>query len=112
MNDGVVIDDGMATRFERGSSYTGEETVETFDQNVGVFVFVSRVPASALVGDLVELDQNGYVIANEDLSTATPGLFVAGDVRQKSLRQIVTAAADGAIAATSASAYLGHPVEG
>ena len=102
--------DGMITEVTLRDNTTGEETVETFDQNVGVFVFVGRVPASALVGDLVELDQNGYVIANEDLSTATPGLFVAGDVRQKSLRQIVTAAADGAIAATSVSAYLGHPV--
>jgi thioredoxin reductase (NADPH) len=105
-----VDGDGMITEVTLRDNTTGEETVETFDQNVGVFVFVGRVPASALVGDLVELDQNGYVVANEDLSTATPGLFVAGDVRQKSLRQIVTAAADGAIATTSVSAYLGHPV--
>ena len=46
------------------------------------------------------------------MATATPGLFVAGDVRAKPLRQIVTAAADGAIAATSAAAFLGQPVEG
>ena len=105
-----VDGDGMITEVTLRNNETGEETVESFDNNVGVFVFVGRVPASALVGELVELDANGYVVAGEDMSTSTPGLFVAGDVRQKSLRQIVTAAADGAIAATSVSAYLGHPV--
>lgn len=105
-----VDGDGMITDVTLRNNETGEETVESFDNNVGVFVFVGRVPASALVGELVELDANGYVVAGEDMSTSTPGLFVAGDVRQKSLRQIVTAAADGAIAATSVSAYLGHPV--
>lgn len=105
-----VDGDGMITDVTLRNNETGEETVESFDNNVGVFVFVGRVPASALVGELAELDANGYVVAGEDMSTSTPGLFVAGDVRQKSLRQIVTAAADGAIAATSVSAYLGHPV--
>ncbi len=105
-----VDGDGMITEVTLRNNETGEETVESFDNNVGVFVFVGRVPASALVGELVELDANGYVVAGEDMSTSIPGLFVAGDVRQKSLRQIVTAAADGAIAATSVSAYLGHPV--
>jgi thioredoxin reductase (NADPH) len=91
---------------EDGSSYT-----ETFDQGVGVFVFVGRVPASELVSDLVELNPVGYVVADERMQTSVDGLFVAGDVREKPLRQIITAASDGAIAATSASAYLGHPVE-
>jgi thioredoxin reductase (NADPH) len=70
------------------------------------------VPATQLLEGMVELDAAGYVVADERMATKTPGLFVAGDLRQKPLRQIVTAAADGAIAATSASAYLGHPVEG
>jgi thioredoxin reductase (NADPH) len=78
---------------------------------VGVFVFVGRVPASELVSDLVELNPAGYVVADERMQTSVDGLFVAGDVREKPLRQIITAASDGAIAATSASAYLGHPVE-
>ncbi|MBO7675774.1 MAG: FAD-dependent oxidoreductase [Atopobiaceae bacterium] len=90
----------------------GSETTETFDNGAGVFVFVGRVPASELVRDLVDLTPVGYVVADERMATRTPGLFVAGDVRDKPLRQIVTAASDGAIAATSASAYLGHPVEG
>lgn len=90
----------------------GSEYTESFDEGVGVFVFVGRNPASDLVADMVERDQAGYVIADERMGTRTPGLFVAGDVRQKSLRQIVTAASDGAIAATSVAAYLGQPVEG
>ena len=91
---------------EDGSNYT-----ETFDQGVGVFVFVGRVPASELVSDLVELNPAGYVVADERMQTSVDGLFVAGDLREKPLRQIITAASDGAIAATSASAYLDHPVE-
>ena len=92
---------------------TGEVNEETYEEgSVGVFVFVGRNPASQLVEGLTEIDANGYVVTNERMETSTPGLYCAGDVRAKSLRQIVTAAADGAIAATSASAYLGHPIEG
>ena len=92
---------------------TGEEHVEEYDEgSFGIFVFVGRIPASELIADLVELDGAGYVITNERMETSVPGLFCAGDVRAKALRQIVTAASDGAIAATSASAFLGHPVEG
>ena len=90
---------------------TGETTTETFDEgSFGVFVFVGHNPAISMLGDLVELGDGNAVVANEDMSTKTEGLFVAGDVRLKPLRQIVTAASDGAIAATSVSAYLGHPV--
>lgn len=90
----------------------GTQHTETFEQGAGVFVFVGRVPASGLVADLAELTPEGYVVTNERMETSVAGLFAAGDVRSKPLRQIVTAASDGAIAATSASAYLGHPVEG
>ena len=87
------------------------EYVEEFAQGVGVFVFVGRVPATELIKDLVDLTPVGYVVADERMATRTPGLFVAGDVRDKPLRQIVTAASDGAVAATSAAAFLGHPVD-
>ncbi len=73
---------------------------------IGVFVSVGRVPNTTPVNDLVEMDSNGYIISDEDMRTGTPGLFVAGDCRRKSLRQIVTAVSDGAIAATSAIKYL------
>ena len=58
------------------------------------------------------LDPSGDVITDERMATSTPGLYAAGDVRKTPLRQIVTAAADGAIPANSAAAYLGRPVEG
>lgn len=89
----------------------GSEYVEEFAQGVGVFVFVGRVPATELIADFVDLTSVGYVLADERMATKTPGLFVAGDVRDKPLRQIVTAASDGAVAATSAAAFLGHPVD-
>lgn len=72
----------------------------------GVFVAVGIEPESGLVAEIAGLDQNGYVIADETGKTDVPGLFVAGDVRTKSLRQIITAAADGANAVTSVEKYL------
>ena len=105
-----VAGDGAITEICFRDNATGEEHVEHFEDNVGVFVFVGRVPASALIGELADIDEQGYAVVGEDLATRTPGLYVAGDVRAKPLRQIVTAAADGAIAATNVSAYLGHPV--
>ncbi|HHW43352.1 thioredoxin-disulfide reductase [Desulfofundulus thermobenzoicus] len=72
----------------------------------GIFIYVGFHPASNLVKGLVELDERGYVIADDQMRTSCPGLFAAGDVRKKSLRQVVTAVADGAIAAVSAERYL------
>ena len=72
----------------------------------GVFVAVGSQPNSALLNGMVDLDANGYVIAGEDGVTRAPGLFAAGDVRTKPLRQVVTAAADGANAAVSAEQML------
>lgn len=88
----------------------GEEHDETFEQGVGVFVFVGRVPTSQLVSHLVDLTPEGYIQTDANMATRTPGLFAAGDVRNTPLRQIVCAASDGAIAATSASAFLGRRV--
>lgn len=72
----------------------------------GVFVAFGSIPNSDLVRPLVDLDEQGYVIAGEEGVTKLPGLFVAGDVRTKKLRQVTTAVADGANAVTSASEYL------
>ncbi len=71
----------------------------------GVFVAVGIRPGTELIQGLVECDENGYVLAGEDCATNVPGLYVAGDVRKKPLRQIVTAVADGANAAVSAGNY-------
>ena len=72
----------------------------------GVFVFTGTIANSDLVSQLVDLDQAGAVIAADDMSTRTPGLFCAGDIRQKQLRQAITACSDGAIAAMSAYSYI------
>lgn len=72
----------------------------------GVFIYVGHNPITGLVKGLADLDQNGYIITDDEMRTATAGLFAAGDVRKKSLRQVVTAVADGAIAAVAAEKYL------
>lgn len=69
---------------------------------VAVFVAIGRVPKTGFCDGLVDLDENGYIVAGEDCKTSAPGIFVAGDCRTKSLRQLVTAASDGAVAAAEA----------
>lgn len=92
---------------------SGNTYVETYDEgSFGIFVLVGRQPETEILSGLVELDGSGYVVTDERMATRTPGLFVAGDARAKPLRQIVTAASDGAVAATSAAAFLGRPIEG
>lgn len=71
----------------------------------GIFIAVGIHPETELVQDLTACDAGGYVLAGEDCATQVPGLFVAGDIRKKPIRQIVTAVADGANAATSAAAF-------
>lgn len=72
----------------------------------GVFIAIGLKPESGLFGDIVECDEGGYIIAGEDCVTKTPGIFAAGDVRTKNLRQIVTAVADGANAVAGVERYL------
>lgn len=72
----------------------------------GVFVAIGMIPQTEAVKSLVALDESGYIKAGEDGVTSVPGFFVAGDVRTKELRQIITAAADGANAANSAIQYI------
>lgn len=72
----------------------------------GVFVAVGITPASDALRDVVECDDKGYLIAGEDCVLSTPGIFAAGDVRKKKLRQVVTAVADGANAVASILEYL------
>lgn len=72
----------------------------------GLFISVGRVPATALFAGQLACDRAGYIIAGEDTATNIPGVFAAGDARTKELRQVITAAADGAMAVHSAEAYL------
>ncbi len=72
----------------------------------GLFVAVGRVPENQPFSDLIELDEAGYAVSGENCRTKTPGVFVAGDNRTKEVRQLVTAASDGAAAATEAVKYI------
>lgn len=72
----------------------------------GVFIYVGMVPETKILQGKVALDERGYVIGNEAMETSVDGVYVAGDVRVKQLRQVVTAAADGAAAAVNAERYL------
>ena len=82
---------------------TGEERELEAD---GVFIAVGIVPSTALVKDPLKLDENGYICAGEEGVTSAPGVFAAGDIRTKALRQVVTAGSDGANAVASAQKYL------
>lgn len=82
---------------------TGEQRQIALD---GLFISIGREPATALFGGQLELDEAGYIIADETTRTSLPGVFAAGDVRTKAVRQIVTATADGAVAAHMAEEYI------
>lgn len=82
---------------------SGEESSLDCD---GVFVSIGRKPSSDLVKDQLDLDPGGYILADESTRTNLPGVFAVGDVRTKTLRQVVTAVADGAVAVHYAQEYL------
>lgn len=75
-------------------------------QNFGVFVFAGYVPNTAMFKDRISLDENGYVITDENRMTSVEGVYAAGDLCVKNLRQVVTAVSDGAISATAAEKHI------
>ena len=85
--------------------------ISTHETN-GVFVFIGTVPNTEFLQGKIALDIQGYILANEKMETNIPGVYAVGDARSKYLRQVVTAAADGAIAAVAAERYLEGHVEG
>ena len=109
--DTVVVSvdgDELLRRMVVKNVKTGELTTIEADEDdgiFGVFGFLGLLPNTALFEGQVETE-NGYVLTDEDMHTNIPGVFAAGDLRKKSLRQVVTAAADGAIAAMQAEKYL------
>ena len=98
-----ILADGKVNGLRLWDTVTGEMSEITVD---GVFVSIGRSPASALVEGQLELDRGGYVVADESTRTRIPGVYAVGDVRTKQVRQVVTAVADGAVAAHYAGAYL------
>lgn len=84
---------------------TGETSVISTD---GVFIAIGQEPQNGAFRDVVSLDEYGYIIAGEDCKTSHKGIFAAGDCRTKSVRQLTTAAADGAIAGLAACDYIGY----
>ncbi|MCL2381441.1 MAG: FAD-dependent oxidoreductase [Treponema sp.] len=92
------------------NTQTGELTqfnADPEDGTFGLFVFVGFVPHTGIFEGSVNMD-GGYILTDEDMHTNVPGVYAAGDCRAKSLRQVVTAAADGAIAAVQAEKYIDH----
>lgn len=96
-----------------GAVFKNNETGETWeyhvskeDQTFGIFVFIGYKPTTDLFVGQIDMDENGYILTSEVLETNVAGVFAAGDLRPKMLRQLVTATSDGAIAAVSAEKYL------
>lgn len=97
----------LLNRIEFIDTTNGESRVEELPEgSFGIFVFTGNDPVVDLVKDYVDLGSDGGVITDDSMMTKTPGLFCVGDMRTKQLRQVITAAADGAIAGTAAYRYL------
>ena len=99
----VTGDGSRVTGLRIKNTDTNEEQVLSVS---GVFAAIGVQPDNRRFEGLVELDPSGYIVAGEDCLTATPGVFAAGDTRTKKLRQLVTAASDGAMAANQAAAFI------
>lgn len=97
-----ICGEGQVDSLKISNVKTGEKRTLSLQ---GVFIAVGITPESQAFEGLVEMEK-GYIKAGEDCATSAPGIFAAGDVRKKNLRQIITAAADGANAVTSAEHYL------
>lgn len=112
MWDSVIEDikgDGIVESAVFKNKKTGEITEYTADEEdglFGIFVFIGYIPATGMFKNIVKMDETGYIITDDNMKTNVPGVFAAGDCRVKSLRQVITAAADGAIAATQAEKYI------
>lgn len=106
--DEVGGDDGILSRMVVKNTKTGELTTIEADPDdgmFGLFGFIGLLPKSDLFEGVIDMDK-GYIVTDADMHTNIPGVYAAGDIRVKSLRQVVTAAADGAIAAMQAEKYL------
>ena len=102
-----LVDEAIGDEILEGLVVRNKLTNETSVLKVdGCFVFVGYDPISSLFEGKVTMDKAKYIVTDEDMRTNIPGVFAAGDIRKKVLRQVITAAADGAIASTIAEAYI------
>ena len=101
-------DDGLLNTMVVKNVKTGETKTINADEDDGLFGFIGLLPKSDLFKGILDMDERGYLLTDPDMHTNIPGVFVAGDVRQKAFRQVVTAAADGAIAANQAEHYISN----
>lgn len=104
-----IMGEGLVEGIKIKNVKTGEITehlANEEDGTFGVFCFVGYLPQTELFKESLTLDSQGYILTDENMKTNIPGVFAAGDVRQKLLRQVVTAVADGAIAAVMADKYI------
>ena len=104
-----VTGDDYVTAATLVNNKTGKETVyhvDDGDNTFGIFIYVGTKPATEKLQGLVDLNDQGYIKAAADGATNVPGVYAAGDVIVKNLRQIITAASDGAVAATAAEQYV------
>lgn len=100
---GLVLEEGRLIGLETEDRITGQPISETCD---GLFVAVGLIPENEAFAGLARLDDFGYFASDESCTTASPGVFVAGDCRSKRVRQVTTANADGAVAAIAACRYI------
>ncbi len=111
-NNVEIIWNSVITKLKGEEKLSGLEIKNTKDNVVkdlevnGVFVAIGSEPQTELVKDLVDLDKNGYIIADESCRTNIDGIFAIGDIRTKEVRQVLTAAADGAVSIYGAEKYL------
>ena len=104
---GTVVDKILGDNVFAGITVSKTETGEKTDLALdGMFVAIGLVPQNEPFSKLLQLDGRGYADSDERCLTATPGIFVAGDCRKKEVRQLTTAAADGAVAALAACEYI------
>lgn len=103
----ATVKDISGETMVEGLVLNNKKTGEDFRIEVaGIFVAIGQIPQNQVLGEFIKLDAEGFILASEDCMTSHPGVFAAGDCRTKEVRQLTTAAADGAVAALAACKYL------
>ena len=98
-----IVGDKRVSGFRVKNTETGKITELPVS---GVFTAVGMIPDNGAFRDILTLDEGGYIVTDDNCRTSVHGVFAAGDTRSKTLRQLVTAAADGALAASAAASYI------